>query len=345
MALSEDSRTLLQLLLGRGKSYGDIADLLGIEETEVRDRARKALTEIHGSDPDAEVPLTDYLLGQSDPIGRADVARQLAENESAADTASELSDQLRLLVPGADLPRAGGAPGPAKRKSSSAAAKPKRARRVTPEPGADGEPAKPSLSGPLNSGQRRLIAILIFVALLIVVAVLLIADPFGNDDKSDPPAPNAANAGAVLKPVGGQEGSGKIQLGRVEDNFAANLQFSGLEPSSRKNSYLLWMNGSVGAFPLSVVPIDKTGGFSSTIELPPEALCSISSGLFTDFTLSRVNQSEASKVNARTQRALKGNQQKLPDVAGKVTFAGPIALDRTLRDLLNQQCQTPSPSE
>jgi hypothetical protein len=345
MALSEDSRTLLQLLLGRGKSYGDIADLLGIEEPEVRERAHQALTEIHGSDPDAEVPLTDYLLGQSDPIGRADVARQLAENESAADTAAELSDQLRLLVPGADLPRAGGAPGPGPRKSTSAPAKPKRARRVTPESGAEGEPAKRSLSGPLNSGQRRLIAILIFVALLIVVAVLLIADPFGNDDKPDPPAPSANNAGAVLQPVGNQKGSGKVQLGRVDDDFAANLQFSGLKPSGKNDSYLFWMDGSMGAFPLSEVPVDKSGEFSSTIVLPAEALCSISAGLFTDFTLSRVNQAQASSVISKTQKALKKNQQKLPVVVGKVAFAGPVALEKNLRDTLNQQCQTAKPNQ
>ena len=39
MPLSEDSRALLQLLLGRGKSYADISGLLGIDEDEVRSRA------------------------------------------------------------------------------------------------------------------------------------------------------------------------------------------------------------------------------------------------------------------------------------------------------------------
>lgn len=340
MALSEDSRTLLQLLLGRGKSYGDIADLLGIEETEVRERARKALTEIHGSDPDAEVPLTDYLLGQADPIGRADVARQLAENESTADTAAELSDQLSLLVPGANLPRPDGSARPSKGKATSASTKPKRARRVTPESDSEGESAKPGLSGALSAGQRRLIAILIFVALLIVVGVLLIADPFGNDDKSEPPAPNPDNAGAVMQPVGNQKGTGKVQLGRVDDDFAANLQFTGLKASGKNDSYLFWMDGSMGAFPLSEVPVDKSGEFSSTIVLPPEALCSISAGLFTDFTLSRVNQAQASGVIAKTQKALKKNQQKLPEVVGKVAFAGPVALDEGLRQTLNEQCQT-----
>lgn len=345
MALSEDSRTLLQLLLGRGKSYGDIAGLLGIDEGEVRARAHRALTEINGDDPDRDVPLTDYLLGQSDPLERADVARQLAENEAAAETAADLSDQLRLLVPGASLPRAGSAAAPAKAKSASS---PKRARRVTPTADADadgsGTPdaAKASGAAGLTGSQRRLIAILIFVALLVVVGVLLLTDAFGGDDESEPPAPSVDNAGAVMKPVGGQEGTGKVQFGRVDENFAANLQFSDLTPSTKKDSYILWMNGSIGAYPLSEVSVDKSGTYSDTITLPPETLCSIATGVFTDLSLSRISQAEGARIVKWTERALRGKKNELPDVSGKVAFAGPVALDDSLRKTLNQQCQTPA---
>jgi len=344
MALSEDSRTLLQLLLGRGKSYGDIASLLGIEESEVRNRAHQALTEIHGSDPDRDVNLTDYLLGQSDPIGRADVARELAENEAAAETAAELSDQLRLLVPGASFPRGGSAP--AQRPSSKSSPTPKRARKVTPADGDDQtSDSKSGLSKALTSSQRRLIAILIFVALLIVVAILLLTNPFGGDDDKQTPKPSTENAGALLQPVGKQQGTGKVQFGRVDDNFAANLQFSELKPSTKNDSYLLWMNGSIGAFPLSEVAVGEDGKYSNTIVLPPEALCSISTGVFTDLTLSRVSESEGNQIIKKTQQALKGKQQKLPDVEGKVVFEGPVGLDQDLRQVVNQQCQTPAANQ
>lgn len=342
MALSEDSRTLLQLLLGRGKSYGDIASLLGIEESEVRNRAHQALTEIHGGDPDRDVNLTDYLLGQSDPIARADVARELAENEAAAETAAELTDQLRLLVPGASFPRGGAAP--AQKPSPASSSAPRRARRVTPSGGNDqSSDSESRLHKALTEGQRRLIAILILVALLIVAAILILVDPFGNDGDSEKAAkPSPDNAGALMQPVGNQKGSGKVQFGRVEDNFAANLQFTELKPSTKTDSYLLWMNGSIGAFPLSEVPVGKTGEYSNTIVLPPEALCSISTGVFTDMTLSRVNESESNQVLKNTQQALKGKQQKLPDVEGKVVFEGPVGLDQDLRKVLNQQCQAPA---
>ncbi|HTU14038.1 MAG TPA: hypothetical protein VMF31_02455 [Solirubrobacterales bacterium] len=344
MALSEDSRTLLQLLLGRGKSYGDIASLLGIEESEVRNRAHQALTEIHGGDPDRDANLTDYLLGQSDPIGRADVARVLAENEAAAETAAELSDQLRLLVPGASFPRGGAAPA---RKPVPPSSAPRRARRVTPSTG-DDQPS--DFTSPLNktldAGQRRLIAILVFAALLIVVAVILIAKPFGdNDDSNEPAKPSPENAGALMQPVGDQKGTGKVQFGRVDDNFAANLQFSDLKPSTGNTSYLLWMSGSIGAFPLSEVAVGKTGDYSNTIVLAPEALCSISTGVFTDLTLSRVSEADSNRVIKNTQQALKGKQQKLPGVEGKVVFEGPVGLDPDLRKVVNQQCQTPASNQ
>ena len=62
MALSEDSRALLQLLLGKGQSYADISDILGVSEDEVRSRARAALTALGDRDPDTNARLTDYLL-------------------------------------------------------------------------------------------------------------------------------------------------------------------------------------------------------------------------------------------------------------------------------------------
>src|SRR6476661_1373333 len=74
VALTDEQRAMLQLLLEGGQSYDDISSLLGITPDEVRSRARAALTEIGGADPDSQVALSDYLLGQADPIGRADVA-------------------------------------------------------------------------------------------------------------------------------------------------------------------------------------------------------------------------------------------------------------------------------
>ncbi len=110
---------MLQLLLERGQSYEDIAGLLGGSRDDVRKRARSALEELGGSDPDREVGLTDYLLGQADPIGRADAVRHLQSDPEALALAEELTAKLRLLAPDADLPDL---PQPKKRSRAAAAA-------------------------------------------------------------------------------------------------------------------------------------------------------------------------------------------------------------------------------
>src|ERR687888_1878107 len=105
MALAPDQQAMLQLVLERGQSYGDLASVLGVDEPEVRGRARAALTELAGADPDRNVGLTDYLLGQADPIGRADAVRHLKDDPEDLALATELSQKLRLLAPEGELPR------------------------------------------------------------------------------------------------------------------------------------------------------------------------------------------------------------------------------------------------
>src|SRR4051794_34993316 len=95
---------MLQLVLEGGQSYEDIGSLLGIGPDEVRSRVRSALTDIGGGDPDAQVGLSDYLVGQADPMGRADAVRHLQSDPDANALAQRLVQTLRLLAPKAELP-------------------------------------------------------------------------------------------------------------------------------------------------------------------------------------------------------------------------------------------------
>jgi len=341
MALSEDSRTLLQLLLGRGKSYSDISGLLGIDETEVRARAHQALTEINGSDPDVDVNLTDYLLGQSDPIARADVARELSENSAAADTAANLSDQLKLLVPGAGLPRlgvsAGAAAGPAKGKSTPPAAASKS--KATPS---SPQAAGPSSASLLSKTQLRLIAALVLVAILILIGFFVIKGS-GNDDGDKAPTQAGPDAAvSLLQPVGSQQGTGKVQFGQADNQFAARLSFTDLQPTENGSSYVLWTVGSVGAFPLNESEVKKDGQISQTILVPAVVFCSIASDVFPEMRLSRLTDAERKEVLKATKEAVGGNQNKLPDYVGDTVFEGPIAMEQSLKDTVNQSCAAPT---
>ena len=119
MALTPDQQATLQLLLERGQSYADLAPLLGVDEAEVRERARARSTELGGADPDRNVGLTDYLLGQADPIGRADASRHLREDADDHALAAPLTERLREMFPGAELPRL---PGEPRRRAAAATA-------------------------------------------------------------------------------------------------------------------------------------------------------------------------------------------------------------------------------
>ena len=131
MALTDEQRAMLQLLLEGGQGYDDIGSLLGVPPDQVRSRARDALREMGGADPDTQVQLSDFLLGQADPIGRADAVRHLQNDPEANALASRLVTQLRLIAPQATLPEI---PAPKGGRAAPAPGAPARARLHPPAP-------------------------------------------------------------------------------------------------------------------------------------------------------------------------------------------------------------------
>lgn len=112
-SLPADQRAVLQLVLQRGRTYDDIAKLLSIDRSAVRQRALAALDALG---PETDLPsderadITDYLLGQLSP-GAADQTRdRLADSAPerawARVIASELSDISKEPLP--EIPAAGG---------------------------------------------------------------------------------------------------------------------------------------------------------------------------------------------------------------------------------------------
>lgn len=329
MALSEDSRSLLQLLLARGKSYGDIAGLLDVETSEVRRRAKAALTELAGDGPRVTLGLTDYLLGQADPIDRAESARALADDPELLGTAQEISDQLRLLIPGAELPKLSATAG------SVAAGSKKRPAK-----------AKPRFPANLTGSQRRLLAILIGGALLVGLVVVLIGALGSNDDGGDQgqvqvqeqPAPTTA----VLRPVTGEAGQGKVEFGFSGTSLAANLQFNGLKPSTDGNSYTLWLFGPGGSFPLNQTRVTNSGAITGQIEVNEAIICFIAGDLFPDMRLSRVTDAEMSRTLSEARSGDGGGAQGgLPDFVGDVVLEGQISMPQDAKDQILRTCNGP----
>jgi hypothetical protein len=112
-SLPADQRAVLQLVLQRGRTYDDIAKLLSIDRSAVRQRALAALDAIG---PDTDLPsdqradITDYLLGQLSSGAAEQTRDRLADSAPerawARVVASELSDISKEPLP--EIPAAGG---------------------------------------------------------------------------------------------------------------------------------------------------------------------------------------------------------------------------------------------
>ena len=83
--LAPDQRAVLELVLRQDRSYGELSELLGIPERDVRARAEAGLRTLAG-DPGADVDsalITDFLLDQQTPEESERTSLHLAETPKA----------------------------------------------------------------------------------------------------------------------------------------------------------------------------------------------------------------------------------------------------------------------
>jgi hypothetical protein len=331
MALRGDQRALLQLICERGQSYEDISGLLGVGVEDARRQAREALTEIGGADPDADVGLTDYLLGQADPIGRADAVRYLQSHPETLALAQRIEEGLREIAPSAQLPKL---PEP----------RGKRARAATPPPGekAATPPSAPSRSATFGTRQGRLIAVAAAAGVILIFVILAIAGVFSGDDSSgDSTSADSetttttaqeSNITTVkLSPTGGSGVGGTAKFGLVnQSQLYVDLDLSGLDPSPAKGTInLVWlMVGEAGGYPINnpaespIVP-DQNGNFSGRIAVPTPVAVTVGN----QATAVRVSSSPVKDVAAAAKQASKAkNQTPILPFIGTDLASGDIPL-------------------
>lgn len=290
MPLQGDQRALLQLICERGQSYEDIAGLLGGSIDDVRAKARSALTELGGADPDAEVGLTDYLLGQADPIGRADAVRFLQSDPGSHELATRIEAELRELAPQASLPKLPEPRGKARRAATPASGEPTSAPpRTGDSEGAAGVPMRDSSRS--DSGrQSRLIAAIVGAGIVLVFVVLAVTGVFSSDDEGSAATPTTASTDdgsssttaatdqqrtvteVPLKAVSGSGIAGNAAFGIVGGSeLYVDLVVDGLDPEApRDSAYFIWlMLGETGGYPLNErLEPDANGRWSGRIAVP-----------------------------------------------------------------------------
>jgi len=265
--LAPDQRAVVQLVLQRGRSYEQIAELLKISEDAVRARAHAGLTALA---PDTELPadkvaqISDFLLGQQNGKPRQATRRMLRGNAAAREWAETVRARLEDL--GGALPDL---PAPAKPAEAEEAplaategdplgadeddAPPSPAPRPRPLRESRKQPAAATPDGAVAASSSRLGgAVLIGGLVLVVVAVVLALFVFGGDDGDDDPASAAAtatpSASATPQPVGeialkgvnGSKGQGVMTLYASQGQIAFTLEGTGVPRNARNEAYAVW---------------------------------------------------------------------------------------------------------
>jgi hypothetical protein len=354
--VTDEQRAMLQLLLEGGQGYDDIGSLLGIAPDEVRSRARSALTEIGGADPDAQVGLSDYLLGQADPIGRADAVRQLQSDPEANALAQRLAQNLRLLAPKAEIPEI---------------PEPRGGRRAVapPPPPAAAPPPTPSQAPPIAKGpgfasraagffsslgsglgkHRTQLTVGVAAALAVVIVIVVVATSGGSSGGSDckPVDTAAAQQAGVpqmkLAAVGSFADadcapSGLLTLGAAQPSSQTKnqgqsfvLQANAVHLPATKNDerYVLWLYKSdAQSVPLGQESVDASGNLTGGVPVPAQELVLIPA--FQTIRLAKVTSAQSQQI----QQSLQG-QGKKPTLL--VHFVGDTVLQGNVADLGIQQ--------
>ena len=263
--LAPDQRAVLELVLRQGRSYGELSELLGIPERDVRARADAGLRALAG-EPGSGVDtgrVTDWLLGQQ-PEAEADRTRAaVARSADARAWAAAAAERLRELG-GAAVPDVPG---------GDAASSREDAPRPRPRPLRDAEPppvrprplreSAPAVEASVPWSSRLGGAILIGVLALVVGGLIAFVVLRGGDDDggqaaggSQPeatgtatPTPTAtANANdIVLRGTNGSKAAGLMRLIR-QDN--GNVQFAiaaeNVPANKDREVYAVWFTRKGG---------------------------------------------------------------------------------------------------
>jgi hypothetical protein len=192
-SLPGDQRAVLQLVLGRRRSYEEIGRLLSINPSAVRERAQLALNAL-GPDthitPEAQARVSDYLLGQLPDHDVPQVRDLLAGSPGARAWARVVSSELAPLAgenPMPEIPAEGSSASDRsdREPTSEPVAAPSAAEPAPVASAADSEPAPDAeaAAGGSKRSSRLGGALVILVAVVVVAAVLFFVLRGGNSNK------------------------------------------------------------------------------------------------------------------------------------------------------------------
>lgn len=283
--LAPDQRAVLELVLRQGRSYGELSELLGIPDRDVRARADAGLRALAGeAAPGVDTGrIADWLLGQQPEAEAGRTQAAVARNPAARDWAATAADRLRELggaavpeVPVGDdreaaraRPRPSGDPDPtsARRRQSGdrddVSARPRPLRDAEPVAARPRPLREAAPSGEAPRSSRLGGAILIGVLVLLVGGLIAFVVLRGGDDDGSPQASSSspqAEATATATPavtptandilLQGTNGSQAAGLMRLVRRDNGNVQFAiaaeNVPPNQGQDVYAVWFTRAGG---------------------------------------------------------------------------------------------------
>jgi hypothetical protein len=263
--LAPDQRAVVGLVLQQGRSYQEIADLLGISRSAVRARAHAGLATL--APRDAEVPadeaaqIADFLLGQQDAEGARGTRELIAESSDARAWATGVGERLREIAPDRvpDVTATEDAPPPRPRPRSTRDAAP--------------AAAVPAATGSAPPRSSRLGGILLIAGATLVVAVVLVFVVLGGgDDKKDsgtaaqPSATPTATATprvvaqVPLEGVGSaSKAKGAMTVFLLGQQLGFQIEGQNVPANKSNDRYAVWFTGPGGKADLIGVARDPVG--------------------------------------------------------------------------------------
>jgi hypothetical protein len=266
--LSPEKRAIVELVLQRGKTYPELADMLGMSESRVRELARDALVElapvsVRGVEEDWRGQLADYVLGQQSGPEATATKGHLRRSEAARSWARSLLDSLeQLYANGSVPPIPDGERGRAARRPAAAAAA------APTSEGARGlATADPVM-------RRRLLAGAAALALLLLVVLVWPVGLLTGDDGDDSSAGGgdaqpAAQTGASSDIAVETRGQAIIaeQAGKPQILVTATK----LPASDDRSAYQVWLyNSAKERKSLGAQVTDEQGNFQAAAALPAD---------------------------------------------------------------------------
>ena len=290
--LSAEQKAVIELVLGSGRSYDALADMLDATPSRVRELAREALTELSPTtasrvDPEWRGQLADYILGQQSGPESTATKGHLKRSEAARTWTYSLLDSLDHLyadglqptVPGAED---GAGPAPRRereRKRERDRARPLREEKPEREPlrkpaAAAAEPLSDEARAVVR--RRRIVGGAIGLAVIAGVVALILALTGGGDNgKKSSSSSNAASqrvsviGSLVLNGQGTNKSSRGIAVIAQRGGTKQLVVQAALPASKSGEAYVVWLfNSPQDAVSAGAQVADKNGRFQGAGPLP-----------------------------------------------------------------------------